>query len=194
MNLTINTSVNKLQAKSAKPLKKVDLGAAANFGRVGTQSPLPNNNDDLLNDDFNPRAQEVPATGEFGDFENAFVSNSVQKVEDDFADFSTAFSQNSNQNLFSNNAFQSVTETVKPPIDQTLLSSISPISITSSQPNVFASSTLTNPTQNSNDLLGDLSGFSSLSIQPQNGNLFVSNDSVGLQNKNLLDGITGGKF
>ncbi|CAH0554393.1 unnamed protein product [Brassicogethes aeneus] len=91
VNINLNTSINTSPKKQGKPLKKVDLGAAANFGRMSTQSPVQQSN--LLNDDFDPRAGEAPRkSNEFGDFENAFKEPPT-KSDDDFADFSSAFAQ-----------------------------------------------------------------------------------------------------
>ncbi|KAG5898813.1 hypothetical protein JTB14_011023 [Gonioctena quinquepunctata] len=104
VNININTSLTSSPKKANKPLKKVDLGAAANFGRDSSQSPIPPTSNDLLNDDFNPRAQEVSndrkASDEFGDFETVFPNNPspAQKSEDQFADFGSAFSQTPAQN------------------------------------------------------------------------------------------------
>lgn len=106
MNLSFNSNITASPKKTQKPIKKVDLGAAANFGRDASQSPLPRppsgGSGDLL-DDFNPRAEErveSSVTNEFGDFEAAFTNAiapvapviAASKSEDDFADFSSAFS------------------------------------------------------------------------------------------------------
>lgn len=96
VNLNLNPSISKSPSKTNKVLKKkVDLGAAANFGiRDATQSPVPQTGNNLLSDDFNPREGDLSEPkSEFGDFEAAFGgSTSVQKGDaDDFADFSSAF-------------------------------------------------------------------------------------------------------
>lgn len=107
VNLSLNSNITASPKKTQKPIKKVDLGAAANFGRDASQSPLPRppsgGSGDLL-DDFNPRAGELvesSVTNEFGDFEAAFTNSAPapvapviapSKSEDDFADFSSAFS------------------------------------------------------------------------------------------------------
>lgn len=102
VNLNINPAITKSPAKTTqKVLKKVDLGAAANFGRGQMQSPNPSAGD-LLNDDFNPRgeSEKVEKTvAEFGDFETAFGGSQPQKSDDhdDFADFSSAFHQQQQQ-------------------------------------------------------------------------------------------------
>lgn len=116
---SFNTPIaaTKSPTKSSKPIKKIDLGAAATYGRDASQSPVPkqpdtsNNNffTAVDNDDFNPREAEAPA-GDFGDFATVFnhstSSNNVSiiappaagaETPDDFADFSSAF--NSNQPL-----------------------------------------------------------------------------------------------
>lgn len=72
------------------------MGAAANFGRDGTQSPAPDTANNInLNDHFSPREEnlkESKSVSEFGDFETAFGSTIAQKENsDDFADFSSAF-------------------------------------------------------------------------------------------------------
>lgn len=41
VNINLNASLNNSPKKTNKPVKKVDLGAAANFGRDATQSPTP---------------------------------------------------------------------------------------------------------------------------------------------------------
>jgi len=112
----------KAQAKAKRPLKKVDLGAAATYGKDATRGQSPaavqnnkNNNmilDDLFSDsqpkvgqvdhmvdnnesfdDFDPRAGE-PANSMSGYEALALDNNNVStaKVVDDFADFSSAFS------------------------------------------------------------------------------------------------------
>jgi len=87
------SNMAKSPVKLQKQVKKVDLGAAANFGKV-TMLQNNTNNKDLLNEDFNPRAGEE----NFGDFANAFGSNTEKEsspvLDDDFADFTSAFSNN----------------------------------------------------------------------------------------------------
>lgn len=104
VNININTSIMKSPAKTKVLLKKVDLGAAANFGKDESQNSAQKTNNNLLNDDFDPRSGESKDTNtEFGDFETAF-GDKTQKQEDNFADFSSAFSspQNiNNEDLFS---------------------------------------------------------------------------------------------
>ena len=56
VSLNINANSNKTPSKVAKPLKKVDLGAAANFGKENTNSVGDSSN--FFNEDFNPRAQD----------------------------------------------------------------------------------------------------------------------------------------
>jgi hypothetical protein len=190
------------------------LGAAANFGRDASQSPLPQTND-LLNDDFNPRADEDDSkkSPEFGDFEAAFGSNSTTttvttpKTDDDFADFSSAFSQNSTnmfgasqppqqqnqQNLFVPNVIPPPNMTNSVPLKQpNLIGTGAPMGVqsmplvTGNNANVMG---IAQP-NNRNDLLGDLSGFSGLSIQPQSGLGNLPNNNQGLMGTapSLLDG------
>ncbi|KYB25481.1 epsin-like protein isoform X1 [Tribolium castaneum] len=184
VNININSAITNTPKKSTKPIKKVDLGAAANFGRDASQSPLPQASD--LIDDFNPRAEEEEKKStEFGDFEAAFGSNATTtpKSDDDFADFSSAFSQNNtdanlmnqNQNLFMPNVIPPPNLGIQPPIG----------GLMGAQAPVMAAKP-----QNSNDLLGDLSGFSGLSIQPPGGFGNVPNNNQGLVGAapSLLDG------
>ncbi|KRT79257.1 hypothetical protein AMK59_7161, partial [Oryctes borbonicus] len=177
VNLTINTSLTKSPAKTAvKQVKKVDLGAAATFGvnDKGEKTPPPS---DLLNDsDFNPRAAESaePKQGpEFGDFETAFGNqvNVGKKDEDDFADFSSAFNAPSN----ANNA--NVLATPPSPLLHITQSPqlIRQPSLQQQQPLVIGQSggvpmSVTPQQQGQSDLLGDLSGFNSLSVQPNMNN------------------------
>ncbi|XP_066154978.1 telomere length regulation protein TEL2 homolog [Euwallacea fornicatus] len=130
VNLSLNSNIATSPKKIIKPLKKVDLGAAANFGRDSSQSPLPRPpsggpTGDLL-DDFDPRAGEKGATSvnnEFGDFEAAFNNSTITQApvvvssqsEDDFADFSSAFS-NSNSTAPSSLLTSPTTPTVLPNI------------------------------------------------------------------------------
>jgi hypothetical protein len=214
VNININSAITNSPKKTSKPLKKVDLGAAANFGRDASQSPLPQTND-LLNDDFNPRADEDDSkkSPEFGDFEAAFGSNSTTttvttpKTDDDFADFSSAFSQNSTnmfgasqppqqqnqQNLFVPNVIPPPNMTNSVPLKQpNLIGTGAPMGVqsmplvTGNNANVMG---IAQP-NNRNDLLGDLSGFSGLSIQPQSGLGNLPNNNQGLMGTapSLLDG------
>lgn len=123
MNVNVK-SVNKVGAGKLPITKKINMGAATNFGKndLGINSPThteqsfsANNNvtnnsnndllDDLFNsspnktksnlDDFNPRAEE---TQEFGDFTSAFGGPSTQKPTNEFADFGQAFVSSTNIN------------------------------------------------------------------------------------------------
>uniref|UniRef100_A0A0A9XMD5 Clathrin interactor 1 n=1 Tax=Lygus hesperus TaxID=30085 RepID=A0A0A9XMD5_LYGHE len=93
--------------KPATPSRKVDLGAAATFGKVEIPAPIieppptkPNTNliEDLGDDLFGESKPSGNTNSEFGDFANAFpsppvASESSEPVsKDDFADFSSAFS------------------------------------------------------------------------------------------------------
>ncbi|XP_047351772.1 telomere length regulation protein TEL2 homolog isoform X1 [Vespa velutina] len=111
------SSVNASPVRTTRNLKKVDLGAAANYGKEQSNafsSPANHqkNKNDILNDifdsqndnntkstidddDFNPRGNNhsQPANLDFGDFASAFGSPTVKmKENDEFADFTSAFS------------------------------------------------------------------------------------------------------
>lgn len=181
VNININSSaITNSPKKVTKTIKKVDLGAAANFGRDASQSPLPSTiKSNLLNDDFNPRADETDdtkkITTEFGDFEAAFGGTATTRNNDEeFADFSSAFSTNNvpvtNQNQ-QGNLFSPLTNNV--PLPQ----------VGAATPNLLGISSNTNlmgVSQSNNDLLGGLSGFSGLSIQPQNTFGSIPNNNQGL--------------
>ncbi|XP_017777105.1 PREDICTED: uncharacterized protein LOC108563057 [Nicrophorus vespilloides] len=167
VNLNLNSSITKSPAKAVKTIKKVDLGAAANFGKDDMVAAIGNNETsaDLLNDDFNPRAMDgggVTKEEKFGDFESAFGAGSSLeetpvKSDDDFADFSSAFT--------------------------------SPTTPQSHQPNLFetvvAPTPVAVPSQPNNDLLlGDL-GFDSLNINNTTTNNLMTQTN-GNQN-DLLD-------
>ncbi|CAH1161343.1 unnamed protein product [Phyllotreta striolata] len=182
VNININTSLNNSPKKLSKPLKKVDLGAAANFGRDASQSPLPPIGNDLLNDDFNPRAAEaekVPArpSQEFGDFETAFsnTSDPTHDVKiDNFADFSSAFSSIPTRDEASQNS--SVPNAISP-------SNASPNLLLSNAPPSLFGALESAPASRNSDLLSDLD-FGSLSVQsplPPNNNfgfMGSSNDDL----------------
>lgn len=100
----VNNAITNAKSPQKKPIKKIDLGAAANYARDASQSPIPkaasdssNNNIDLFDngDDFNPREQEAktePApANDFGDFASAFGDSNGPRPTDEFADFSSAF-------------------------------------------------------------------------------------------------------
>lgn len=240
VNININTSLTNSPKKINKPLKKVDLGAAANFGRDTSQSPMPQNDGDLLNDDFNPRASEVQeepkSASEFGDFETAFENNSTvvaHKQDDGFADFGSAFSQNVAQN---SQQFSTLPNLLGP-TPNVVPNVIPPPNMPSNLPNLFmggpnlggsthpitgnnllgtpAANVMGAPQQNqnllgnnfigtpklpvqqpqkntNNDLLGDLSDFGSLSIQPQSAGVVSANNNLGSSNNDLLDGLGSG--
>lgn len=189
-------------------MKKVDLGAAANFG---INSPTTLSKEDAL-DDFNPRALDnidSKTSTEFGDFENAFVPKQPLKTDDDFADFSSAFEQAPNQNLFPTVGSMAVNQSHNTASQNNLL--LDPLSQNQSnlnmhvnsnliqsppaQMNLFSTQETTTLVQNS-DLLGDLSNFSSLNIQANNVNLGMplNGNSIKQQPQSLLDGFTGGMF
>ncbi|XP_043491684.1 uncharacterized protein LOC122517390 isoform X2 [Polistes fuscatus] len=110
------SSVNASPVRTTRNIKKVDLGAAANYGKdqSNTFSSVgnhPKNKNDILNDifdsqkdnniksaidddDFNPRGNNHSQTAnlDFGDFASAFGSPTVKmKENDEFADFTSAF-------------------------------------------------------------------------------------------------------
>uniref|UniRef100_A0A1B6GZE0 ENTH domain-containing protein n=1 Tax=Cuerna arida TaxID=1464854 RepID=A0A1B6GZE0_9HEMI len=103
------TTPIRTKPKSSTPTKKVDLGAAANYGKIQVQAPTaPAVKSDLLSlssepppaptptstpsdDLFNPRGTD--SSPAFGDFSAAFGSSDVSGSKvDEFADFSSAFS------------------------------------------------------------------------------------------------------
>lgn len=221
MNLTLNAAITtKSPAKINKPLKKVDLGAAANFGRSGTQSPTPQTSNDLLNDDFNPRSvdsQQSTAnlSPEFGDFEKAFggSTETIKKDDDDFADFSSAFTNPPQQQSAQINQ-QLLTS---PPVNlnlagvpqSSLLGSAPQGNLmggiqsnlfgapASAQPSLMfaaaapAAPALISPPQGNNNANDLLGGFSSLNIQPQQSFAPVGGNLSGSQS--LLDGFETGE-
>ncbi|CAH2058976.1 unnamed protein product, partial [Iphiclides podalirius] len=114
LNISLRTPA---KSKPNTPVKKIDLGAAASYGKAAPSAPESQNNnsnellDDLfktcpapssgsaslvLEDDFDPRAEEAQA--EFGDFSQAFAPpgpsapSAAAAPEGGFADFSSAFS------------------------------------------------------------------------------------------------------
>ncbi|XP_019756578.2 telomere length regulation protein TEL2 homolog [Dendroctonus ponderosae] len=209
VNLVLNSTITASPKKTQKTLKKVDLGAAANFGRDATQSPLPRppsgGASDLF-DDFDPRASEkiVRATdNEFGDFEVVFnnpppvqtSSVAASKPEDDFADFSSAFSTSSStapSSLLTSPTTPTVLPNIISPtmgVSNSLLSMGPNLLGGLDQPTLGGQTSLLGPTPAQpapvvapkDDLLGD---FSSMSIQPQ----IVSNNL----NNNFNDGFLGG--
>nr|CAD7439875.1 unnamed protein product [Timema bartmani] len=97
-----NISNNSTPSRVARPVKKIDLGAAAKYGRnedsISKPGPPSGGKPSLISDlagddDFNPRAADG---SEFGDFSTAFNSLGKEStraaVNDEFADFSSAFS------------------------------------------------------------------------------------------------------
>jgi len=126
-----NSSQSKIQPKQKRPIKKVDLGAAASYGKdaIQTQPQVQknkNNNmilEDLFSDsqpkagqvdhmvdnddfdDFNPRANEDNNSRPVGYDSLALDNNNViqPKNGDDFADFSSAFSENKNATATTSN-------------------------------------------------------------------------------------------
>ncbi|CAG9829298.1 unnamed protein product [Diabrotica balteata] len=212
VNININTSLNNSPKKTIKQIKKVDLGAAANFGRDASQSPLPPTGSNLLNDDFDPRANEpandVKVSSEFGDFETAFggTTNSPEK-EDNFADFSSAFSKPPSQNTSQYSAIPNLLGTTPdstPSLNNSnlLLGNSPPENLLAGPPSNFGASTFApisnlppNPApmstpQSNSDLLGDLD-FGSLSMEPTPTNV-QSNNNYGLLANNTNDFMSAG--
>lgn len=207
VNLSINTSLNKSPVRTTKPVKKVDLGAAASFGVNEKVEKTPPGSD-LLNDDFDPRASETPSEpkqqqiSEFGDFENAFGSsaNAPKKEEDDFADFSSAFNTTnssfnpapqSNANLLSSSPLINI-----PPMGSQPLGQLpqNPINNSQQTVNMFPIGPPTPVPSNNvqtggNDLLGDLPGFSSLSIGSTNANV----NNTATNSNNIFDMFDSGE-
>ncbi|KAK9886115.1 hypothetical protein WA026_014902 [Henosepilachna vigintioctopunctata] len=96
VNLSLNASLVTSPKKNIKPLKKVDLGAAATFGRESVQSPVPvktSTANDLLNDDFDPRAGEnIQSSNSLSDMDDIESAFGVKGSSEEFADFTSAFS------------------------------------------------------------------------------------------------------
>lgn len=123
-------SLNSPSKKCAGPLKKIDLGAAVNYGKdSGAQTSSKNSNNtgkpqsvpgqgvpdsfDLLGELITPAATPGKAnvSSDFGDFEAGFVNSNVTSSVssssgavldsgDDFADFSSAFSSSNSKPTF----------------------------------------------------------------------------------------------
>lgn len=183
VNLNINTNSNKTPNKTVKPLKKVDLGAAANFGRESKNSAPDTPN--LLNDEFNPRAHETKEanSSEFGNFEAAFSTDSTSKQsQGDFADFSSAFSDTQSKGLI-NSPLPDVQQAPGFPLPvQSPLFAAGPNLLDGVAP-------VTNNSSNS-DLLSDLSGFNSLGIQQPAGIIASNNNQsllMGSTSNNIMD-------
>ncbi|CAH1102579.1 unnamed protein product [Psylliodes chrysocephalus] len=193
VNININTSLNSSPKKVNKQLKKVDLGAAANFGRGASQSPVPPAGNDLLSDDFDPRASEPQletkaSSNEFGDFETAFgnPSDTIQEKEDNFADFSSAFSPNSAPDTASQ--YSAIPNLIPPPnmLANNPLTPSNNVGGAVAAPEIgglFATVQKTN-----SDLLGDLD-FGSLNIQPQP---VAPNNNFGLIGNSNADFMSSG--
>ncbi|KAL0276925.1 UNVERIFIED_CONTAM: hypothetical protein PYX00_004385 [Menopon gallinae] len=110
-NINSNTST---PSKCVKTVKKIDLGAAANYGVSSSSTATKPSNVDLFSledDDFNPRASD--SQQEFGSFTSAFNNTTPpnnKKSDDNFADFAFAFTDNNqvatqpnnNSNLLNN--------------------------------------------------------------------------------------------
>lgn len=181
VNININTSLTNSPKKINKPLKKVDLGAAANFGRDTSQSPMPPSDNDLLNDDFNPRASEAQedrkSATEFGDFETAFENNTstAHKQNDGFADFSSAFSQNVAQNSQQFSALPNLLG----PMPNVVPNVIPPPNMTSNVPNMLMGGpSLVGGTHSNiagNNVVGGVPPVTNIMGGPQNQNLLGNN-------------------
>jgi len=90
------------KTKTSTPTRRVDLGAAANYGKTQVQQTTTSKNDLLglvsdssnapADDLFSPRSSDTSQT--FGDFSSAFGDNgnTSNPKGDEFADFTSAFS------------------------------------------------------------------------------------------------------
>nr|CAH7757265.1 unnamed protein product [Callosobruchus chinensis] len=187
LNLSTNAVVSSPSKKQNRVLKKVDLGAAANFGRGASQhSPAHalHLSDDLLTVepvsklppadilDFDPRADSTDAVtvtsqpdqaAEFGDFDTAFGSPAATKPSDDgdFADFKGAFMTEQQQFPVTHTAPNPLVGHPLSPVNQTVSPAIP--SVSAVQAPAAA------------DLLGDLD-FSSLKIQEQTASHIENNN------------------
>lgn len=241
VNISLNPNVTNSPKKINKPIKKVDLGAAANFGKEASLSPaaiitgtcryqfcfvnlekrikrsVSANN--LLNDDFDPRAgenNESKNANEFGDFETAFGNSgsTAQTVRsnDGFADFSAAFSVNQNNSQYStlpnlmSNVPNVLPNVVPPPnmsstVPNLLTGGMSQPVMSVNSPPLGSSSLISGPSaqtvtsKNNSDLLGDLSNFGSLTVQSQTSNFGISsNNNLLSTNSDLLDSLSTGRM
>ncbi|KAF5274007.1 hypothetical protein FQA39_LY01122 [Lamprigera yunnana] len=201
VSLNINAVNNKTPTKVAKPLKKVDLGAATNFG-VENKKNSNTETSDFFNEDFNPRDQEknnANNSQEFGNFEAAFGSETLSK-SDNFADFNSAFSETSATNQSTNfiqppqqinfaqvqNAQTNIFST--PPQPQTFSNNSN---LLGSMPELLPTAPINNQKLSDSDLLSDLSGFSSLNIQQPGGLSMTPNNNQTLimGSSNIMDGL-----
>ena len=207
----ISLSQPKAQTKPKRPIKKVDLGAAATYGKGATQSPSPvqvqsnkNNNilEDLFSDsqpkvgqvdhmvdnngsfdDFDPRAGE-PSNGFGGGYDALAMDNNnitEAKVGDDFADFSSAFSGGNSAPAPASNDLD-LFNAAPVPVAAPVLSA---------QPDLFASfAAAPAPTANSNiDLF---SGMQATPTQTAGFGAFATPapSTQGPSSLDLLDGLT----
>ena len=144
-------------------------------------------------------------TSDFGNFEAAFGSETTPKQSsDDFADFSSAFSETQNFGQ-SANIVQSPPQAFiqQQNIQPQLIGSPTQPQLVTSGTNLFGNTTeVTMPTTTNNqssnsDLLSDLTGFNSLSIQQSGGfGISPSNNNqnllMGSNTNNILDGFGTG--
>ncbi|XKL60995.1 hypothetical protein PGB90_008052 [Kerria lacca] len=104
------SSISNTPTRNKNPIKKIDLGAAANYGKEvsieKSVSPQIQNSDLLCDIDFDTlssndkskNTSQLSNIQDFGDFTTAFSNNSQEnkinnnRTEDEFADFSSAFS------------------------------------------------------------------------------------------------------
>ncbi|XP_060530049.1 uncharacterized protein LOC132704188 [Cylas formicarius] len=215
VNLNLNANITNSPRKTQKPLKKVDLGAAANFGHDVTQRSQPiGGTADLLNDDFDPRAGETVQSSnvvnEFGDFEAVFNNNNAitpgqQKVDDDFADFSSAFSGPSSggPSLLTSPTTPAVFPNViappdiRPPANNFFMSN----STTPAQPNLKNVSQIDGALPSMSGI-PSMGAFSTLKGQPSAGNDLLgdfgglsiqpSEAATSNNNNSINDALTGG--
>lgn len=165
----------------------------------------------MLNDDFDPRAGESTvskAGNDFGDFETAFGNdNSVSKSsnnDDGFADFTAAFSSDGPKNTQYSNlpnlvGMPNVLPNVIPPPNMStpipnLMSGITQPTVRNTLSSLNMNPPAQLEAQKSNcDLLGDLSDFGNLSVQPQAQNFGLPSNN-NLLNANLMDSLSTGEF
>lgn len=182
------------KTKTSTPSKKIDLGAAANYGKTQQQQtsakPATNTAEDLLGgvlsndnnesaDYFNPRDNNPSQPAAFCDFTAAFPSDSNNKSDnkiDEFADFNSAFdgsSSNTNANSNVNLVMNAVSNI-----------NLNPQPFTSPAPSLFNVA----PT-------AQVPAFSNQSSVVANGKIGGSNTGSGLQqpsNADLLMGLSSG--
>ncbi|XP_014293911.1 telomere length regulation protein TEL2 homolog [Halyomorpha halys] len=150
--------------KQLSPGRRIDLGAAATYGKTASTNGgntenaeptnvLPSLIGDVADDLFDPRKSVDPPTSnvtEFGDFTNAFPpansNTSGADVKDDFADFSSAFTSPSPSSL---------------PLQTHSLPPLQAHSLPPLQPPLLNGNSTVTKSQSNTELLMGLSGFNS---------------------------------